>query len=130
MVELLPKSIKDKIESLIGQSGIAMDEAVVFQNLRITGMPQDDFITTSMVRRAKEEAKELPENYRCFACGRVYMDRNELVACMEDHVKDYMAGIPLDILPEYEEQQMASLTPELRRRLMEQRYQGTTTKTD
>jgi len=119
MVELLPKNIKDKIEALIAQSGIAYDENVVMTNIQLTGMPQDDFITSSFVRRAKEVASDIPEKYRCEGCGRAYENRNELVACMQDHSKDFMAGIPIDVLPEYQEEKMSKFPPQIRREMEE-----------
>lgn len=130
MVSLLPKAIKDKLESLVSQSGIAYDEDVVYNNVALTGMPQDDFITSSFVRRAKKEAEGLPEKYRCFGCGRRYDTREEFIACMQDHVKDFMAGIPIDVLPEYEDEQLKSLTPEMRKNFEEMKNAGITFKTD
>lgn len=124
MAELLPKNVKDKLETLIAQTGIAYDENVVMSNLVITGVPQDDFITSSFVRRAKAIASDIPETYRCEACGRKYNDRNEFVACMQDHIKDFMAGLPIDILPEYVEEKMSRFPAEIRREFEERKKAG------
>lgn len=116
-MELIPNDVRKKIENLIGQAGVFDGEQVIWQNISMTGMPQDDFMTDVYTRRAKAEAEHLPNKYRCFACGRVYDSQNEFISCMQDHLKDFMAGIPIEVLPEFEEEQLAKLPPEFRNTL-------------
>lgn len=111
---LIPADLKAKIEALLGNTMVNDEDHILYQQLSFTGMPQDEFITSAYVRRAKAEAESLPQNYKCFACGRTYDDRNEFVACMQDHTKDFMAGLPIDRLPEFEEEMLARLPPEIR----------------
>lgn len=121
---LIPNEIRKKIENLLGQTGVIGDEQIVMQNISMTGVPQDDFLTEVYIRRAKLEAESLPENYRCFGCGKTYDDQNEFLACMQDHVKDFMAGIPIERLPEFEKEKLDQLPPEIRNSVEQMRRDG------
>lgn len=111
---LLPNKLEKQLQDFLnGVTGINQDY-IVTQQLSFSGMPQDDFITSAYVRRAKADAEGLPDTYLCSGCGRTYNSRNEFVACMQDHVKDFMAGTPIDRLPEWEEQMLKNMPGSVR----------------
>jgi hypothetical protein len=43
---------------------------------------------------------------------------------MQDHIKDFMAGIPIQPLPEFEEERMSTMTPEFRNNLERLKREG------
>lgn len=111
---MIDLDLKKKIANLMMSSGLSSDESILYQNISFSSMPQDDFITSAYVRRAKIEADDSPYKYRCFACGKYYNVRNDFVDCFESHVKGFMIGEPPVREPEFEKQYEEELPDSLR----------------
>jgi hypothetical protein len=118
---MIEQDVKTKIANILLSSGLSSDEAILYQNLGITGMPQDDFVTSAYARKAKIDAEDSPYKYRCVACGEYYQSRTEFVECMESHAKDFMIGQPVERTKEYEEELISSFPPLMQAAIREQR---------
>lgn len=98
---------RKKVEKSLRDKGIDMDENVLIQQLNLTNIPSDEFLTEVYLRKAKYEAKDLPTKYKCFVCGWDYDDQEEWIKHFQEHLRDFLAGIPTQRDPEYVDQMLS-----------------------
>lgn len=110
---MFDKIWRKKIEKSLADKGVGMDENVLIQQLNLTNIPNEEFLTQVYLRKAEYEAKDLPTNYKCFVCGWDYNDPDEWVEHFSEHLKDFMAGIPIQRDPEYVDQMLQKFPPHI-----------------
>lgn len=96
----IQKKINRKLQSYLKSEGFEGDAEVTLQNLKMTDVPDDAFLTNVYLKKAEYEAKDDKENYRCFVCGKKYDHPDDFTNCFQSHLEDFMAGIPIKRTPE------------------------------
>lgn len=111
---MFSKIWRKKVEKSLAEKGIGLDENVLVQQLNLTNIPNEEFLTEVYLRKAKHEARELPTKFKCFVCGWDYDDQEEWISHFQEHLMDFMAGIPIKRDPEYVDQLLEKFPPHLR----------------
>lgn len=107
----IPKSVEARINSLLKDYGVKIGDGAVLHNLSLTDIPKDAYWTDVFHQRAKYEAKDLDSEFLCFICGKEYDDVNELTACIDQHMKEFNAGIPIKRTDEHVERLLKNIHP-------------------
>lgn len=118
----LPKGVIQKINAILQPYDIKLGNGLGPNDLNMTDIPKDNYWTEVFHARAKYEAKDFDENYLCFVCGKKYDHPDELTACINQHMIDFNAGIPIKREPEHVERLLKNIHPsdkeEMRKKLL------------
>lgn len=99
-IHSIQQKINKKVKAYLKSEGFEGDAEVTLQNLKMTDVPDDAFLTNVYLKKAEYEAKDDKENYRCFVCGKKYNHPDDFINCFQHHLEDFMAGIPIKRTPE------------------------------
>jgi hypothetical protein len=105
----LDEMVTNRIKKVLSEAGISGDEHIVVEQFKLSDMPQDAYLTEATLMRAEFEAQDLDCDYLCYICGKEYNDPDELILCFQEHVKQFMAGVPIPTTKEYLEKKKEQL---------------------
>lgn len=105
------ESVKRKLAKVYHEAGFKMDDNVFLHNISMTDMPKDDFNTKVVHKRAMHEAKDIEENYYCYVCGLSFNHPDEFTLHYNEHLEDFLAGIPIKRTEEHIEKMVKNVHP-------------------
>lgn len=91
----ITESVGRKIKRILVENGFDHDSEVMLHNLSLTDMPKNDYLTKLVHRRAEYEAKDIDENYYCYVCGQKFNHPDDFTQHYQQHLDDFMCGIPI-----------------------------------
>jgi hypothetical protein len=105
------------------------DSEIMLHNLNLTDMPKGDYLTKLVHRRAMYEAQDIDDNYYCFVCGKTFNHPDDFTSHYQEHLDDFMAGIPIERTDEHIEKMVQNIHPHHRKEAIEiLKNTGTVTK--
>lgn len=107
-------AVMQRIRKSLSDAGINENEAVIIQDLGLTNIPDDNFMTGVFLAAAEKNAENIESNFKCHICGTEYDHEADIVNCINNHCKDFLAGIPVKRDPEQIDNLSKQLPPEWR----------------
>lgn len=105
------ESVGRKIKKVLAEHGFDQDSEVMLHNLNLTDMPKGDYLTKLVHRRAEYEAKDIDDNYYCFVCGKSFNHPDDFTAHYQEHLDDFMCGIPIKRTEDHIEKMVQDIHP-------------------
>lgn len=107
----IQQKINKKLRSYLASKGFEGDAEVMLHNLKMTDVPDDAFLTNVYLKKAEYEARDMEENYLCFVCGKKYDHPDDIVACIQSHLENFLAGVPIKITDEHKDRILEKVHP-------------------
>lgn len=114
-MDMIPKIVRDKVRRIFQEHDLPQDPDKFIDKLALTDIPKDDHWTRVYHERAIYEARDIPENYYCFVCGKKYDHPDEFTECLNDHFVKFQAGIPIERTSEHIDLLVGNLHPNHRK---------------
>lgn len=105
------ESVGRKIKKVLSEHGLPEDAEVMLHNLNLTDMPKGDYLTKLVHRRAEYEAQDIDENYYCFVCGQTFNHPDDFTKHYQEHLDDFMCGIPIERSEEHIDKMVQNIHP-------------------
>lgn len=105
--------IKEKIIQMFKDHNVDLGTQIDSNKLNLTNIPSDAFMSTVYLRKSEHLSKDYDTKHYCFMCGREHDTDEDLLNCMQSHIKDMLAGIPIARTEEHKHYIAQQLHPEM-----------------
>jgi len=95
--------VTKRIQKVLAEAGISGDEHVLIEQFKLSDMPEDAYLTEVALMRAEAEAEGMDCKYYCYGCGKKYDDPEEFIKCFQEHIKQFLGGLPIPTTKEHNE---------------------------
>lgn len=97
----ITEEVTRRIQKVLQEAGISGDEHILIEQFKLSDMPQDAYLTEVALIRAEHEGKKMGCKYYCYVCGKKHEEPDDLIKCIEEHIKQFMSGVPIPTTKEH-----------------------------
>lgn len=109
----LPSNVVARLKAMMQDAGATVPDEAMMTSMHLTNVPEDDFLTQVYLRRAEAEASAVPENYKCWACGKTFDKADDWVEHFQEHLVDFLAGMSPQLTEEELDHRVKDLHPSI-----------------